>query len=187
MSGGLGKQLEWLKKVTNKLFESKHVMMGQSSDLAKSIVTLDRRISYVGNLESCISQIQGTVSFLWRHCIYHKTKSVATPAVKENDKDAQLGEENCSWRSMQMDTAKQEPSGDEMSEEEAWVYRSTVARLNNWAVDRPDMQHAVRVCSKSAANPTTHDWLKLKPIGRNVTGCPKHQNHVCLAKGTTNV
>ena len=53
--------------------------------------------------------------------------------------------------------------------------------------DRPDIQHAVRVCSKSAANPTTHDWLKLKRIGRNVTGCPEHQNHVCLAKGTTNV
>ena len=45
LSGGLGKQLEWLKKVTNKHFESKHVMMGESSDLAKSIVTLDRRIS----------------------------------------------------------------------------------------------------------------------------------------------
>ena len=48
-----------------------------------------------------------------------------------------------------------------LGEEKARVYRRTVARLNNWAVDRPDLQHAVRVCSKAAAKPTADDWLTL--------------------------
>ena len=65
-------------------------------------------------------------------------KSVRTPAV-----------ESCSWVSMQMDNAKREPSGDTLGEEETLVYRCTVARLNNWAVGKPDIQHAVGVCVPS--------------------------------------
>ena len=52
------------------------------------------------------------------------------------------------------------------------MYRSTVARLNYWAVDRPDLQHAARVCSKAAANQTADDWLKLKRVGRYMKGSP---------------
>ena len=48
-----------------------------------------------------------------------------------------------------------------MGEEKARVYRSTVARLNYWAVDRPDIQHAVRVCSKAAAKPTADDFAEV--------------------------
>ena len=47
-----------------------------------------------------------------------------------------------------------------------------MARLNYWAVDRPGLQHAVRVCSEAAAKPTADDWLKLKRIGRYVKGSP---------------
>ena len=52
------------------------------------------------------------------------------------------------------------------------MYRSTVARLNCWVVDRPDQQHPARVCSKSAANMTSDDWVKLKRIGRYVKEFP---------------
>ena len=51
------------------------------------------------------------------------------------------------------------------------MYSSPVARLNCWAVDKPDLQHAVRG-SKAAAKPTADDWLKLKRVGRNVKGAP---------------
>ena len=40
-------------------------------------------------------------------------------------------------------------------------YRSTVARLNYWAVDRLDIQYAVRVCSKSMSSPRVSDWHRL--------------------------
>ena len=46
------------------------------------------------------------------------------------------------------------------------MYRSTVARLNYGAVDRPDQQHAVRMCSKAAAKPAADDLLMLKRVRR---------------------
>ena len=46
-------------------------------------------------------------------------------------------------------------------------------QVNTWVkrklecpVDRPDLQHAVRVCAKAAAKLTADDWLMLKRIGR---------------------
>ena len=60
-----------------------------------------------------------------------------------------------------------------MLAEEAWVHRNEVARLNHWAVDRPHLQHAMRVCfSKFAALLTDDDWLRLKNIGMYVKVLP---------------
>ena len=47
-----------------------------------------------------------------------------------------------------------------------------MSRPNLWAVDRPDLQHDVRVCSKSAAKPTADELLDVKRIGRYVKGSP---------------
>ena len=44
LSGGHRYQLEWMKSITNKHFESKHIMMRPSSDLGKSLVMLNRKI-----------------------------------------------------------------------------------------------------------------------------------------------
>ena len=52
------------------------------------------------------------------------------------------------------------------------LYRSAMSRLNCWAVDRPDMQYAVTVCSKSMSSPRTNDWQKLVRVARYVQGCP---------------
>ena len=67
---------------------------------------------------------------------------------------------------------QRESTDEHLSEEKARLCRSTVARLNCWAVDRPDLQHAVRVCSKAAAKPTADDQLKLKRVGRYVKESP---------------
>ena len=59
-----------------------------------------------------------------------------------------------------------------MLAEEAWVHRNEVARLNHWAVDRPHLQHAMRVCfSKFAALLTDDDWLRLN-VGMYVKVLP---------------
>ena len=81
-------------------------------------------------------------------------------------------EENAHRNPFKKDLTQWESTGEHLGEEKARVYRSTVARLNHWAVDRPDLQHAVRVCSKAAAKPTADDRLKLKLIGRYVKGSP---------------
>ena len=44
------------------------------------------------------------------------------------------------------------------------LYRSAVARLNFWAVDRPDVQHAVRLCSKCMSSPGVSEWQKLMRV-----------------------
>ena len=53
--------------------------------------------------------------------------------------------------------------------------RSTQARLNYSAVERLDLQHAVRVCSKSAASPRKQNWMRLKASdGEWSTLCRMH-------------
>ena len=47
-----------------------------------------------------------------------------------------------------------------------------MARLNYSAVDRPDLQYSVRVCSKSMPSPRVNDWQKLKRVARYVKECP---------------
>ena len=42
---------------------------------------------------------------------------------------------------------------DTLDADKTSLYRSAVARLNYWAVDRPDVPYAVRVCSKSMSSP----------------------------------
>ena len=44
MSGGPKHQLEWMKSIMNKHFESEHIMMVASGDLGKSLVMLNRKI-----------------------------------------------------------------------------------------------------------------------------------------------
>ena len=59
---------------------------------------------------------------LWRHCLCPtQAKAVTTPVMKENIKVAQLGDEICSWESMQLDAVKQEQGGGKLSEEETVV------------------------------------------------------------------
>ena len=99
-----------------------------------------------------------------------QAKTVGSPVVKDNEKDAQRGE--CSWESLQNDETQCDSTNKHVDEERTRLYRSIVARLIYWAVGRPDLQHAVRVCSKSAAKPTRDDWLKRKRTGRYVKGPP---------------
>ena len=49
-----------------------------------------------------------------------------------------------------LDSQSEEASTyDVLGADKTSLYRSAVARLNYWAVDRLDMQYAVRMCSKS--------------------------------------
>ena len=46
------------------------------------------------------------------------------------------------------------------------LYRCAVARLKYCAVDRPDMQYAVRVCFKSMSSPRVNDRHKTQACGK---------------------
>ena len=153
----------------DKHFEAKHTVMGESRSLKMSIVMLNRRISWTSSgtmYEPDTKDCQEMVEAL----NLQQSKAVGSPAVKDNEKEAQRGE--CSWESLEKDQTQWESTGEHLNEEKARLYRSTVARLNCWAVDRPDLQHAASVCFKTTAKPTTDDWLKLKCVGRYVQGSP---------------
>ena len=150
-------------------FEAQHTVMGESRSLKKSIVMLNRRISrrsYGIMYELDTKHCQRIVEAL----NLQQAKTMGSLAVKENEIGVQRGE--CSWESLQKDQTQWESTDEHLGEGKARVYRSTVTRLNHWAVDRPDLQHAVRVCSKAAAKPNADDWLKLKLVGRYVKVSP---------------
>ena len=154
LSGGPRSQLGWLEQVMDKHFEAKHTVMGESSSLKKSIVMLNRRISWRNSgimYEPDTKHCQRIVEAL----NLQQAKTAGSPAVKDNEIGVQRGE--CSWESLQHDQTQWDSTGGHLGEEKARVYRSTVSRPNLWAVDRPDLQHAVRVCSKSAAKPTADE------------------------------
>ena len=117
MSGGPKRQVEWLEKVMDKHFESKHTVVA-SSDLAESLVMLNTKIVWQDN-----------------GIAYIPDKSTR----------------ECSWESMRASYSQSEKAlvRDVLNADKTSLYRSAVARLSCWAVDRPDMQHAVRICSKS--------------------------------------
>ena len=81
LSGGPRSQLGWLEKVLDKHCEAKHTVMGESKSLKKSIVMLNRRISwrnsgimYEPDTKHC-QRIVGALNL-------KQAKSVGSPAVK---------------------------------------------------------------------------------------------------------
>ena len=75
-------------------------------------------------------------------------KAMVTPAVRESESVDGESIRECSWESMRAleSQSKKASMHDVLDADKTSLYRSTVARLNYWAVDRPDIQYAVRVC-----------------------------------------
>ena len=61
----------------------------------------------------------------------------------------------------------------ECTEEEHKRYRSVIMKLNYLAVDRPDIQWAVRRCAKNMSSPNEEDQERLKRVGRDLKGRPR--------------
>ena len=78
-------------------------------------------------------------------------KTVVAPAVRESESADGESTRECSWESMRASYSQSEKAlvRDVLNADKASLHRSAVGRLSCWAVDRPDMQHAVRICSKS--------------------------------------
>ena len=84
MSGGPGHQLIWLEGVTDKHFGSKHTVMGASSDLAKSLVMLNRKILWQDNGIAHIPDKRHRERVVEALNLQH-AKTVVTPAVRESE------------------------------------------------------------------------------------------------------
>ena len=60
-----------------------------------------------------------------------------------------------------------------MEPAEATRYRAIAARLNYLAVDRPDVQYAVKEAARAMSRPKVGDWSMLQRIGRYLVGHPR--------------
>ena len=60
--------------------------------------------------------------------------------------------------------------GEPLEAEEATRYMALVARLNYLALDRPDIQYAVKEAAKRMSAPRAPDWKLLKRLGRYLKG-----------------
>ena len=142
---------------------------GSSSDLAKSLVMLNRQdngIAFIPDKRHC-ERVVEALNLL-------HAKTAVTPAVKEDENADGESTRECSWESMRtLDGRCEEASThDALDADKTSLNRSAVARLTYWAVDRPDIQNAVRVCSKSMSSPRVRDWQRLKGVARYAKGCP---------------
>ena len=74
-----------------------------------------------------------------------------------------------------VDTESRELTWEEspMAAGDATQYRAITARLNFLAIDRADIQFAVKEAARKMANPVNDDWLLLKRIGRYLLGKPR--------------
>ena len=56
---------------------------------------------------------------------------------------------------------------------DASSYRMLVARLNYFALDRPDIQYATKEIAKRMSTPCEHHWQLFKRIGKCLKGAPR--------------
>ena len=174
ISGGLRHKLKWLEGVVDKHFKSKHTVMGASSDLSKSLVMLNRKILWQGNGNACIPD-----KILCEKLNLQHPKTVITPAVGESESVDCESTRECSWKSARaLDSQSEEASthGVVVDADKTSLCRSAVARLKYWEVGRPDMQYAVRVCSKSVSTTprrlvvqSDSDWAGDKSTRKSVS------------------
>ena len=71
---------------------------------------------------------------------------------------------------------KEGEGGDEsetLGREDAWRYRSVVARANYLAQDRPDIRYSVKELCRKMSNPNADDWKALKKLCRYLQGRPQ--------------
>jgi hypothetical protein len=66
-----------------------------------------------------------------------------------------------------------EENKEELKNGEATWFRALAARANYLAMDRPDIQYAVKEVCRGMAKPTVGDKKKLKRIGRYLKGRPR--------------
>ena len=68
---------------------------------------------------------------------------------------------------------EEEDDEEEVSDEDQVQYRALVARANYLALDRTDIQFAVKELCRSMSSPRVGDWRKLKRLGRYLLGSPR--------------
>ena len=165
-------------------YEVKVDVAGPEASDPKSIKILGRIVSYTdggilyeadpGHMESVIADLG-----------LNDGKGVATPGVKEDSEvgAAELVSRRKSYAPPVFDvTSEGEIHAQEADEgdgspalvgEQLHRYQSMAAKLNYFAMDRPDLLYAVKELMRRLSKPTEEDWGKLKRCARYLLTVPR--------------
>ena len=146
VTSGKRDDVKWLKRVLEKRFEVSTTIIGTREDEIREARILNRviRVSESGWFYEAD---QRHAELIVKALNLEGAKGVATP-----------GEDEKPW--------KEDEDADALKGKDASSYRAITARANYLALDRPDLQFAVKEACRGMANPTRGDLRKLRRIGR---------------------
>jgi hypothetical protein len=85
------------------------------------------------------------------------TKALASPGTKKTDEEM----------------IKEAGENTPLDKEKHTLFRSICMRLAYLSADRPDLSFSVKELARKMHEPGSHDWAKLKAVGRYLVGCPR--------------
>ena len=140
VSIGREEDLKWLSTILEGKFEISTDIIGPEKNDKKEIKVLNRIIAYE---EGGITYEPDPrhAELIIKQLGLEKSNSVITPSTKDDE------------------YVKDEDK--ELDEEGSHMYKSIVARCNYLAIDRSDIQYAVKECCRGMSKPTNRDYLKL--------------------------
>jgi len=152
-TAGGEEEVRWLKKKLEERFELKTIIIGSGEGEVREGRILNRVIRCTEKGWEYEAD-QRHAEYLVRAMNLQDAKAVST-----------AGEEDKPW--------KQQEEEVELDAAQSTEYRALAARANYLAVDRADIQFAVKELCKSMAKPTVGDKRKLKRLARYLVGRPR--------------
>ena len=151
MTVGEPEDLEWLKGEMQKRFEIKTQWIGHNEEVEGKVLNRVVRITEEG----------------WEYEAdqRHGELIVATLNMSEAKGVTSPGEDPKPWR--------EEEEAELLGPAQAKEYRTLAARANYLALDRPDIQYAVKECCRGMAAPVVGDRRKLKRLARYLLEVPR--------------
>ena len=165
-------QLRWTTDILDTAFEAKHQVMGASDHLMKELKILNRKVSWKSQ-GITIEADPKHVRVLLEEMNLELAKVAKTPATREEgakgsrDKNDDEDDE-ADVDEFEIENKKKDDEAPEIeaSKGDSFQYRSWAARLNYLAMDRADIQFAVKACAKAMSNPQPGDFVKIKRLVR---------------------
>ena len=154
---GPAKDLQWFEGVMKAKYDIKVEYLGPKSEgCVEEIRVLNRTIRWTNDGLEYEPDCRHAEMVI-RHLGVENCKPVTTPGCTEAEYD-------------ETSRGEYEP----LRGAEATEYRTLAARLNYLALDRMDIQFAVKEVAKHMARPVALDWVKLKRLARYLAGKPRY-------------
>ena len=105
-------------------------------------------------------------------------KTAVTPGVKsQEDSEKEIIKHIEELKLKRDGTKKDKEEETQARKEEIHTYRSLAATANFMALDRADVQYAVKEVARRACDPESGDWDKLKRLALYLKSCPRAVTH----------